>query len=92
MGGSKGNKGKLGGAAKLSKQIDRLVEVVESRSTGMSMRRTLLGTSIPEVMEDVSTLPRAEKGSKLWWFTTELFCSQEKREMFSVMTDFDMKL
>ena len=65
MGGLKGKKGKLGGAAKLSKQIDRLVEVVESRSTATSMNRSLLGTSIPEVMEVVSTLPGAEYGSQL---------------------------
>ncbi|KAK2634649.1 hypothetical protein Ddye_029441, partial [Dipteronia dyeriana] len=26
-----------------------------------------------------------EKGSQLWWFATDLFCSQDKREMFSVM-------
>lgn len=37
MGGSKGKKGKVGGAAKLAKQIDRLVEVVESRSTATSV-------------------------------------------------------
>ncbi|KAK0574054.1 hypothetical protein LWI29_017640 [Acer saccharum] len=88
VGGLKGKKGKLGGAAKLSKQIDRLVQVVESRSTATPMQRT----SIAEVMEIVATLPGAEKGSKLWWFATELFCSQEKREMFSIMTDPDLKL
>ncbi|KAK2652887.1 hypothetical protein Ddye_012743 [Dipteronia dyeriana] len=91
-GGSNGKKGKLGGAAKLSKQIDRLVEVVESRSTATSVHRSSQGTSIAEVMEVVATLPGAEKGSQLWWFATELFCSQDKREMFSVMTDSDLKL
>ncbi|KAK3212831.1 hypothetical protein Dsin_017537 [Dipteronia sinensis] len=62
LGGSKLKKGKLGGAAKLSKQIDRLVEVVESRSTATSMRRSSQETSITEVMEAVATLPGAEKG------------------------------
>jgi hypothetical protein len=98
VGGSKGKKGKVGGAAKLAKQIDRLVEVVESRSTATSVHRSSSvhkssqGTSIQEVMQIVATLPGAETGSKLWWFATELFCSQEKREMFSVMTDPDLKL
>lgn len=81
-GGSKGKKGnneKVGGAAKLAKQIDRLVEVVESRSTATSVHRSSQGTSIQEVMQVVATLPGAETGSKLWWFATELFCSQEKR-------------
>ncbi|KAK3226908.1 hypothetical protein Dsin_006770 [Dipteronia sinensis] len=92
VGMSKGKKGKLGGAAKLSKQIDQLVEVVESRSTTTSMHRSLQGTSIVEVMEAVTTLLGAEKGSQLWWFATKLFCSQDKREMFSVITDLDLKL
>ncbi|KAL6144187.1 hypothetical protein ACLB2K_054882 [Fragaria x ananassa] len=35
--GANGKKGMVGGAAKLSKQIDRLVEVVESRSTTTSI-------------------------------------------------------
>ncbi|KAK2639942.1 hypothetical protein Ddye_027737, partial [Dipteronia dyeriana] len=62
IGGSKGKKGKLGGATKLSKQIDHLVEVVESRSTTTSVHRNSQGTGIVEVMEVVATLPGAEKG------------------------------
>ncbi|CAL9029669.1 unnamed protein product [Prunus brigantina] len=85
--------GKIGGVAKLSLQIERLVEVVESRSTGTSMANIVSqGTSIAEVMKDVATLPGAERGSKLWWFATKLFCAQEKREMFVVMEDPDLKL
>ncbi|KAK3198189.1 hypothetical protein Dsin_021604 [Dipteronia sinensis] len=57
LGGLKWKKGKLGGAAKLSKQIDHLVEVVDSRSTSTSMHRSSQGTSIAEVMEAVATLP-----------------------------------
>ncbi|XP_061993676.1 L10-interacting MYB domain-containing protein-like [Rosa rugosa] len=80
MGGPKGKKEKVGGAAKLSKQIDRLVDVVESRSTSTYVHDngTLHGTSIQEVMKVVATLPGAETGTKLWWFATELLCSQEK--------------
>ncbi|XP_040361629.1 L10-interacting MYB domain-containing protein-like [Rosa chinensis] len=90
--GPKGKKGKVGGAVKLYKQIDSLVEVVESRSTATSVHTSSQGTSIQEVMQVVASLPGAETGTKLWWFATELFCSQEKREMFSVMTDPDLKL
>ncbi|CAL2276767.1 unnamed protein product [Prunus armeniaca] len=85
--------GKMGGAAKLSQQIERLVEVVESRSTGTSMANTVSqGTSIAEMMKDVATLPGAKRGSKLWWFATKLFCAQEKRDMFVVMEDPNLKL
>ncbi|KAK2656622.1 hypothetical protein Ddye_009674 [Dipteronia dyeriana] len=73
--GSKGKKGKLGGATKLSKQIDRLVEVVESRSTTTSMHISSLETSIPEVMEVVSTLPGAEKGWEGSAHDTRVFLS-----------------
>nr|XP_011468621.1 PREDICTED: F-box protein At5g07610-like [Fragaria vesca subsp. vesca] len=90
--GANGKKGRVGGAAKLFKQIDRLVEVVESRSTATSIPTSAAATSIQEVMQVVATLPGAETGTKLWWFATELFCSQEKREMFSIMTDADLKL
>ncbi|CAL8174320.1 unnamed protein product [Prunus armeniaca] len=83
----------MGGAAKLSQQIEHLVEVVESRSTGTSMANTVSqGTSIAEVIKDVATLPGAKRGSKLWWFVTKLFCTQEKRDMFVVIEDPNLKL
>ena len=85
-------KGKVGSAAKLSKQINRLVELVESRSTATSINKSSGGTSIQEVMQVVASLSGAEKGSNLWWFATELFCSQEKREMFAVMADPNLQL
>ncbi|KAI5324406.1 hypothetical protein L3X38_033479 [Prunus dulcis] len=81
------------GAAKLSLQIEHLVKVVKSMSTGTSMANTVSqGTSIAEVMNDVATLPGTECGSKLWWFATKLFCAQDKIEMFVVMEDPDLKL
>lgn len=83
----------MGGAAKLSQQINRLVEVVEARSTASSRLMTgSQSTSVSEVMKAVESLSGIEIGSQLWWFATELFCSQEKREMFSVMKDPEMKL
>ncbi|XP_061999497.1 uncharacterized protein LOC133716866 [Rosa rugosa] len=89
----KRKRGKMGGAAKLSQQINRLVEVVETRSTASSaLIKGSQSTSVSEVMKVVESLSGIEIGSQLWWFATELFCSQEKREMFSVMEDPEMKL
>ena len=91
--GLKEKKAKMGGAVKLSLQINRLVEVVEARSTTTSaLIKGSQSTSVSEVMKVVESLSGIEIGSQLWWFATELFCSQEKREMFSVMKDPEMKL
>nr|XP_011460976.1 PREDICTED: uncharacterized protein LOC105350510 [Fragaria vesca subsp. vesca] len=91
--GLKEKKAKMGGAAKLSLQINHLVEVVEARSTTTSaLIKGSQSTSVSEVMKVVESLSGIEIGSQLWWFATELFCSQEKREMFSVMKDPEMKL
>ena len=35
----------------------------------------------------VESLPGVEVGSDLWLFTTRLFLSKEKRDMFSIMKD-----
>ncbi|CAL8084669.1 unnamed protein product [Prunus armeniaca] len=51
-----------------------------------------LGSSIPEVMEVVSSLPRCEPTSTLWMLATRLFFNQEKREMFSTMKTPNVKL
>ncbi|KAM1624999.1 hypothetical protein ACFX13_023272 [Malus domestica] len=48
--------------------------------------------SIEEVMKVVETVPGAEPGSDLLWFASELFCSEEKRRMFTVMKNDDFKL
>ena len=40
-------------------------------------------------MQMVESLPGVEVGSDLWLFTTLLFLSKEKREMFSVTKDRD---
>ena len=45
---------KVGGAAKLYGQIDRLIGAVEGKST---MRQLVIGTSIPEIVQIVEPLP-----------------------------------
>ncbi|KAK9933114.1 hypothetical protein M0R45_020322 [Rubus argutus] len=74
---------------KLSQQIDRLITLVENRNVAVAMRKN---TSIPEVMRVVESLPGAEPGSKLWFFATRLFLSQEKREMFCTIKDPNLKV
>ncbi|KAM5547699.1 L10-interacting MYB domain-containing protein-like [Rosa sericea] len=70
---------KIGGATKLSIQIDRMVESIQSRSTVTSvMNKGVLGTSIAEVMKSVSSLPGAEPGSPFVVFCNSL--SVKKRE------------
>ena len=73
---------KVGGAAKLYGQIDRLIGAVEGKST---MRQLVIGTSIPEVVQVVEPLPGCERTSPLWLFAARLFFNQEKREMFSII-------
>ncbi|KAB2622332.1 hypothetical protein D8674_024514 [Pyrus ussuriensis x Pyrus communis] len=80
-------------AAKLCGQIDRLVEVYESRSSANSLMRLLhLGSSIAEVIASVAKLLGCEPPSELWLFDTCLFCSAEKQEMFATMKDPKVQL
>ncbi|CAL8134877.1 unnamed protein product [Prunus armeniaca] len=62
--------GKVGGAVKLSQQIERMVDVMENRSTTSMMMKGSQGSSIAEVMKAVSSLPGAGPGSHLWLFAT----------------------
>ena len=49
--------GKVGGAVKLSQQIERMVDVMENRSTTSMMMKGSQGSSIAKVMKAVSSLP-----------------------------------
>ncbi|KAB2600368.1 hypothetical protein D8674_010639 [Pyrus ussuriensis x Pyrus communis] len=84
---------KIGGAAKLCGQIDRLVEACETRSSANSLIRSLhIGSSILEVLAVVAQLPGCEPPSELWLFATCLFCSAEKREVFTTIQDPEVQL
>ncbi|XP_062019007.1 L10-interacting MYB domain-containing protein-like [Rosa rugosa] len=88
-------KEKVGGAAHLAKQINRMCETIESRSTATSMINKSVeggGTTIKDVMKDVTSLPGIEQGNRLWFFATRLFLSPEKREMYFTMEDPNVKL
>ncbi|CAN6721288.1 unnamed protein product [Malus baccata var. baccata] len=84
---------KIGGVAKLCGQIDRLVEAYETRSSANSLMRSLhIGSSISEVLAVVGQLPGCEPPSELWLFATCLFCSAEKREVFTMIQDPEVRL
>ncbi|ONI28975.1 hypothetical protein PRUPE_1G173000 [Prunus persica] len=57
--------GKVGGVVKLSQQIERMVDVIENRSTTSVMMKRSQGSSIAEVMKVVLSLPSAGPGSHL---------------------------
>nr|XP_028965001.1 uncharacterized protein LOC114827387 [Malus domestica] len=79
---------KIGGAVKLCGQIDRLVEVYETKSSVNSLMSKLhIGNSISEVLATIAQLPGCEPTSELWLFATCLFCNAEKREVFGTMKD-----
>ncbi|XP_050374692.1 L10-interacting MYB domain-containing protein-like [Argentina anserina] len=71
---------KVGGVAQLAKEIGRMCSAIESRSTTSSIVNNAR-TSITEVMKDVTSLPGAEQGTRLWFFATRLFLSAEKRDV-----------
>ena len=83
---------KIGGAVKLSAQIDRLCEAVEKRSAPATTSNDQLDSSIATVMKIVTSLPGVEICSELHLFTTRLFMIKEKREMFMSIEDPDKKL
>ncbi|XP_075633430.1 L10-interacting MYB domain-containing protein-like [Castanea sativa] len=76
-------KGKKGGAAlKMTQQLSRMCDVVESRNLVISVEP---GSTIRNVMERVCTLDGIEKGSELYFMAARIFQKREKREMFVVM-------
>ncbi|TQD71442.1 hypothetical protein C1H46_043025 [Malus baccata] len=38
--------------------------------------------STEEVLKVVETLPGAELASDLWWFASELFCTEEEKDVY----------
>ncbi|OVA01387.1 hypothetical protein BVC80_437g9 [Macleaya cordata] len=86
--------GKVGGATKISQQIDRLCETVESK-TSMTEKwlKGSQGSSISEVVELLESLPGVEHGSNLWLSAIDLFkSSQVDRDIFCSIKDSEKKL
>lgn len=82
----------IDGVEKLSKQIDRLCEAVESRSSSTSKRPNSADSGITSVMELLDALPDIQADSGLYLFATRLFMSSEKREMFSAIRKPELKV
>ncbi|KAK3229569.1 hypothetical protein Dsin_001450 [Dipteronia sinensis] len=72
--------GKIGGAVKVSQQIDSLIDFVKT------IREDTI-PSISEVMNMVESLPGVEVGSDLWLFSTHLFLTKKKTDVFSIMKE-----
>ncbi|CAN6554545.1 unnamed protein product [Malus baccata var. baccata] len=71
---------KIGGAAKLCGQIDRLVEAYETRSFANSLMRSLhIGSSILEVLAVVAQLPGCEPPNDNIWLM-EILQGNEENE------------
>lgn len=88
-----GKKGKkLSAATKLSKQLDRICDAVESRTSVNSMRSDILGCSIQEVLNHMATMPECPRKSELFMLGTKLFIKKENREMFVGLGDDDTRL
>ena len=84
---------KVGGAAKLSQQIDRLVTVVETISTGSSIAQTKgPDYSMPRFIEVLDSLPGLESGSELYFFAIHLCSDTIKRESFLTLKRPELRL
>ncbi|KAJ6806795.1 PIF-like orf1 isoform X1 [Iris pallida] len=83
----------MDGVEKLSKQIDRLCEAVESKSSATSSKRPHCAASgITCVMEQLDALPDVQADFGLYLFATRLFMSSEKREMFAAIKKPELKI
>lgn len=79
---------KVGGTVKLSDKNQKSEHLVESVDGSSSVTyKEEDDSSIAEVMKAVQSLPGVEPGSKLWLFATQLFISEDCREMFVYMKD-----
>ena len=84
---------KVGGAAKLSQQIDRLIDIVEIRSTiSFIAQNEASNHSITKVIEVLDSLPGLEIGSDLYFFAANLFSNKNKRETFMAFKQPELKL
>ncbi|GAV87730.1 hypothetical protein CFOL_v3_31156, partial [Cephalotus follicularis] len=81
--GNKKSKEKVSGATKMTAQIDRLIDLVESESqVGSVPTVEKSNCSIPMVINKLENLEDSFRGSELYMFVTRLFYIREKRETF----------
>ncbi|KAJ8425557.1 hypothetical protein Cgig2_027533 [Carnegiea gigantea] len=83
-------KSKVGTAAGIQSQLDRIVEAAESfvpHFTATSMSNDIPGCTIAECMSLLKTLPSVELGSELYMLGARLFIKRQYREMFITLED-----
>ncbi|KAL4331398.1 hypothetical protein AHAS_Ahas13G0496100 [Arachis hypogaea] len=80
---------KVGGAQKLSHQIDRLCEAVERRS---SNKNDTLGPSITQAIEELDAIPDIDPLGQIYMFATRLFLDKDKRELFVALKHKEVKI
>ncbi|RYR39061.1 hypothetical protein Ahy_A09g044478 [Arachis hypogaea] len=80
---------KVGGAQKLSHQIDRLCEAVECRS---SNKNDTLGPSITQAIEELDAIPDIDPLGQIYMFATRLFLDKDKRELFVALKHKEVKI
>jgi len=86
-------KDKVSGAAKLSQQIEHLVILVETISTGSSIAQTKrVDYSMTRVIEVLESLPGLESGSELYFFAVHLCADTIKRESFFALKRPELQL
>ncbi|GLT27532.1 hypothetical protein SLA2020_025190 [Shorea laevis] len=94
----KGKKVKLGGAAYMQRQLDRLCDAVESytqASITKSSRKNYQDASadsVGECMDMLTTLPGIEDGDELFMLGTRLFVKREYKNMFRSIKSANSKI
>ncbi|MED6178144.1 hypothetical protein PIB30_104832, partial [Stylosanthes scabra] len=79
---------KVGGAQRLSHQIDRLCEAVERRNSNIDT----CGASIKTAMEHLEAILDLDPMSEIYMFATRLFLNKDKREIFISITQSRVNL
>ena len=80
---------KVGAAAKLSKQLDRMYDSMDK----FVEKKSEQNCSIPEVMEILESMPEIEKGGQLFMAaTTKIFLKNDNRVMFVALKDHAIRM
>ena len=80
-----------GAAIRLSKQLNHLCQVVETRPS-IIIRNGENGSSIAEVMEVLHNMPEIEIKSELYLNATKIFLKKENRDMFIAIKNRDVQI
>ncbi|KAK9273670.1 hypothetical protein L1049_018480 [Liquidambar formosana] len=86
-------KKKVGRAAKLERQFDRICDAVENRNSPTSIIHTdKPRCSIEEVMTVMGAMPECPLGSELYMIGVHLFKLRDNREIFKCLPNDEIKI